>query len=182
MAIEIIAKRKEERADKYVATKQLKFNGIERTYDSGKIVLDDQSDGEQHGQAELTIKREGDHYDVKIKGSFWNGRLFDGDTFVAMGWLMDENGNKIETIRVQRGLDARGPFRGRDRPRTARAWGSIDISAAQFQRINAVVLTLGYHNMVDDQANWIEVFKLAAKAIQELNSSETPASTPPTAG
>ena len=161
---QVSTKKGKNASDDLKITKSFKFDGIERQFDTGSQGLD----SKQTGQAILTIARDGGHFDISLKGSFSNGKKWDGDTFVAMAWLIDGDGQKVKTIRVQKGVDAR-IFRSK--PVKGSKTKTEDISQAQLSRVKTIVLSLGYKDIVDDQGNWIKVITAAIEAFGEANES-----------
>ena len=150
--------------------KNFKFDADEVTYSTGWVIMDSPSDGEQRGNATLTLQDgKNGKIQASLTGSFVNKRKFDGDHFVAIAGFLDETGALIEKIRVQRGLD--GMWKNL-RFKTQRGGATTSKEIDKTDDIETIVLVLGYRDATDDAAFWDAVKEVAAKILEAYASQK----------
>lgn len=145
--------------------KSFDFDPDEVTYSTGWVVMSSPSDGEQRGNATLTVAEAADGYELTLTGSFVNKRKFDGDHFVAIAGLLGADGKVIEKMQVRRGLDGMW----KNLRFKARRGGATDRKVvASLTNAQVILLSLGYHDAVSDKAFWDQAAKIATEITKAL--------------
>lgn len=144
--------------------KSFAFDITEEVYTIPYTKIGDYSDGDQWGEASLTIEEKDDKYRIFFSAKFKNKRKFDGDNFRAIAAFVDENGKPLQKIILTRGLDAMCTDAWYKFTCTTQTGGKSDsITLENFDGVMGVIIAIGYKDTVDDVKFWKDVEKAARK-------------------
>ena len=153
--------------------KSFAFDIAEQVYTIPYTMIGDYSDGDQWGEASLTVEEKDGKYPIFFSAKFKNKRKFDGDTFRAIAAFVDADGKPLHKIILTRGLNAMCTDAWYKFTCTTQTGGKSDsVTLESFDGVMGVIIAIGYENTIDDKKFWKDVEKAAKKVKNWFDNKE----------
>ncbi|MDH4992065.1 hypothetical protein QEZ48_14690 [Aquamicrobium lusatiense] len=120
--------------------------------DNGKLSTDRISiDRDQHAQAFITVDRSAGKANINVKGTFWNGKDFDGDNFILIVTFHGASDDQIGYVRIRRGVDAKvsRPFKWETIKKSRSS--SVSVPLEKWEEVKTFTVAFGYYDEIDDR-------------------------------